>query len=192
MQPVLMPFERSVAAVSLGTLVRICAALHSVPPARLPALKGRFSNFMSLGFPNVKAAGTGSRAEYRPEHVAQLLTAFELLRFRIPQPPAAKGVAEHMDAVLAAFGRAAKGAGKDVVLLAVTSNALLDDAKQAGRSDVAIRAIGQVAEAAGPGSSTAMVINVGDLVARAVAAASYTDEPIGWTFFASLGTSPKR
>lgn len=187
-----MPFERSVAAVSLGTLIRICAALHSVPPGRVPALKGRFSNFLNLGFPNVKAVGTGTRAEYRPEHVAQLLTAFELLRFRMPQPAAAKGVAENIDAVLDAFGLAARGMGEDAALLAVTSNALLDDAKQAGRSDVAIRAVEQVAEAAGPSSSTAMVIDVGNLVARAVAAASSTDEPIGWTFFASLGMPPKR
>lgn len=182
-----MPDGRSVSAVSLGTLVRICAVLHSVPPERIPALKGRFSNFLKIGFPDVKAVGTGSRAEYWPEHVSQLLVAFELLRFRMPQTAAAKAVTGSIDVVLEAVARAARRLptedASSHVLLSVTSNALVEDAKRADLADVAIAVAGSVGR--GEGASTAMIVDVTDLVARAVAAASTTDEPFGAAFFAA-------
>lgn len=184
-----MPDARSVSAVTLGTLVRICATLHAVPRDRLPALKGRFSNFHKLGFPGVKPAGTGARAEYWPEHVAQLLIAFELVRFRMPQTAAAKAVSDHREVVLSAVGKAARASVGDdrahPIVLSVTSNALTEDAKVPDLADVAIAAVDRLQPSMG--ASTMMVVDVDSLITRAAAAASATDEPFGVTFFAGLG-----
>lgn len=182
-------------AVTLGTLMRVCAELHGVTDERFPALKGRFRNFLKMGFPDVRGTGKGRRAEYWPEHVAQVLVAFELLRFRIPQSAAALGVSSSSATVLDVFGRAARkalGVGEGgAVLLSVNSNALIDDAKRADLADVSIVAVPGAAEESGYSSSTSLVVDVPNLLRRAVAAAAHTDEPFDLQFFATLPLAPK-
>lgn len=181
-----------VKAVQLGTLIKVMKSLHGVPDARLPALKGRFANFSKLGLPDVTAVGTGSRAEYWPTHVAQLLLAFELLRFRIPQTAAAHGIKASLATIDMAFGSAARRivsgkAGKAPVLLAVSSNALVEDAKHPQFLDMAIEPAGPTID--GRGDAAALTINAATLMENAVRAARHTDEPFEASFFTRLGSS---
>ena len=177
----------SVNAVSLGTLVRIIAGVHDVTADRLPTLRGRFRNFLKFGFPDVAAVGKGSRAEYWPEHVAQVLVAFELVRYRVPQTAVAEGVARHRDVVTGAFGDAARellaGNSGSALSLWVGSNALLEDAKKIGSANIVL-----VRERSSLGAVSASVwqIDVVRLVERAIEAASMTDEPLSAGFFARL------
>jgi hypothetical protein len=182
-------------AVTLGTLMRVCADLHGVTEERFPALKGRFRNFLKMGFPDVRGAGTGRRAEYWPEHVAQVLVAFELLRFRIPQSAAAIGVSGSAATVLEVFGRASRKAlgvpEQGAVLLSVTSNALIEDAKRADLADLSIIAVPGPAGERRYSSSTSLVVDVPSLLRRSIAAAAHTDEPFELQFFAALPVAPR-
>lgn len=177
----------SVSAVSLGTLVRIIAAIHDVPTDRLPTLHGRFRNFLKLGFPDVAAVGKGSRAEYWPEHVAQVLVAFELVRYRVPQTAVAEGVARHRAVVTAALGEAAAqivaGKARTPIILWVGSNALLEDAKKMGSANITLARDNLSLSA--PSAST-WLLDVGRLVTKAVDAARSSDEPLGAEFFVKL------
>lgn len=176
----------SVSAVTLGTLLRIVAGVHGVPTTRLPALKGRFTNFLKLPFPEVKSTGTGTRTEFWPEHVAQVLVAFELVRFRVPQSAAARGVLRHASVAEGAIGDAARRlvAGRDGVpiLIGVRSNALLEDAKRPDLSDVTLTRTG----AEDGRLASTWTIDAVRLVAAAVAAARSGDEPLDAGFFARL------
>lgn len=178
-------------AVQLGTLMKVVAAMHELPADRMPALKGRFRNFSKLGFPDVRAVGTGSRAEYWPTHVAQMLVAFELVGFRVPQTAAAHCVGTSTKEVEAAFGAAARAlAGSRTVsaptMLLLSSSGLLDDAKRPVHGDMSI-AIAAGADAAAAKQGTVLAMDVGRLVERAARAARTTDEPFTERFFTSLG-----
>lgn len=181
-----MERNASVSAVTLGTLVDIVAAIHGVTSDRMPALKGRFRNFSKFGFPDVRQVGTGTRAEYWPEHVALTLLAFELVRYRMPQSAIAQGVLKQRDIILGAFGEAGslvlKGDAHVPVQLIVRSNALLEDAKRPELADVTFSRGGDsVPEAASQWSVDAV-----RLVSLAVAAAARTDEPLDAGFFARI------
>lgn len=182
-----MSSTASVNAVTLGTMVRLIAAMHHVPNHRIEGLKGRFRNFLKLGFPNVTAVGTGSRAEYWPEHVAQVLVAFELVRFRVPQTAVAASVAKHRDVVAGAIGEAARSFLADniddPIMLWVGSNALLEDAKKLGSSDMTLSR-----DEVSPSDRSAgsWRIDACRLVERAVAAAQSIDEPLDAGFFSKL------
>lgn len=178
----------SVSAVTLGTLIHIVAGMHGVTTARIPALKGRFTNFLKVPFPAVSSAGPGTRTEFWPEHVAHALVAFELVRYRVPQSAVARGVLAHAGAVEGAFGDAARrlAGGRECapILLAVRSNALLEDAKKPELSDITIERLGD-ANCAETGNSS-WTIDVAGLVVAAVAAARSGDEPLDAGFFAKL------
>ena len=178
-------------AITLGTLAAVCARVHGVPDTRRPTILGRFRNLQKVGFPKVEKVGTGQRAAYWPEHVAQALVAFELLRFRLPQSPVAFAVARHRDVVSDAFARAS--AGTAPVILRVLSNALLDDASSTTPSDLRLEIVEAVGAGRGQTSTaganaaaevTAMTIDVAALAAAAAAASRFTDEPFDLRFFA--------
>lgn len=174
----------SVNAVTQGTLVRIVAGVQGLPEDRLPAIRARLRNFLSLGFPDVSGAGPGVRTEYWPEHVADTLVAFELCRFRMPQTAAAKAVTTSRDAVREAIGNAGRrletGADRDGVLLWVRSNAFLEDAKRADLADVNLS--GEPAAV----SASSWTIDCLSLLESTLAAARSTDEPLDASFFSRL------
>lgn len=163
----------------------IVISIHDIPADRHAALKGRFRNFGKLGFPNVTAVGTGSRAEYWPEHVALTLVAFELVRYRMPQSAVAQGLIKHRDTVLDAVGDAGRrilsGADGKPILLTVGSNALLEDAKRPELAGISFVRAGD--EGA---SASHWTIDVVRLVELAVSAAGRTDEPLDAGFFARI------
>lgn len=183
----------SVNAVTLGTMVRLIAAIHHVPDDRLEALKGRFRNFLKVGFPNIPAVGTGSRAEYWPEQVAQVLVAFELVRFRVPQTAVAAGVAKHRDVVASAIGDAARSliaeTVDDAIAIWVASNSLLEDAKKLGSSDITLSRDESSSSDLGASSWR---VDACRLVGRAVTAAQAIDEPLDAGFFSKLRPSVKK
>ena len=177
-------------AVQLGTLIKVVSAIHELPADRLPALKGRFRNFLKMGFPAVRSVGTGSRAEYWPAHVAQVLVAFELVAFRVPQTAAAHCVSAFATEVEAAFGAAARALAKPKpadarTLLLVASKGLLDDAKRPVHGDMSIIVAAGAEEATK--QETVLAIDVRRLVERAARAARATDEPFTERFLMSLG-----
>lgn len=167
----------------------IVISIHDIPADRHAALKGRFRNFGKLSFPNVTAVGTGSRAEYWPEHVALTLFAFELVRYRMPQSAVAQGLTKHRDTVLDAVGDAGRrivsGTAGKPILLTVVSNALLEDAKRPELADVSFVRAGDE----GTSSASHWTIDVVRLVELAVSAAGRTDEPLDAGFFARITTA---
>lgn len=179
-------------AVQQKTLVQVIAAIHEVPAERFPALRGRLRNFLKLGLPNITAVGTGSRAEYWPSHVAQALVGFELVRLRMPQTAAAHCVLSSLDAVERVFGDAARvlagGEIRPSAILTVTSNGLLDDAKQPEWADLSMSACEEEPSVTLGAAGSILAIAPGPLIERAARAAQGTDEPFGVRFFTELGS----
>lgn len=177
-------------AVQLGTLIKIVQAMHGVPTERLPALKGRFRNFLKLGLPSVHSVGTGSRAEYWPTHVAQALVAFELVRLRMPQTAAAHCVRSSLGVVEAAFGEAARqlagGRSRGATTMTVASNALLEDGKLPGFGELSLSPATSGLDAIAAGRGAVLAIDARGLVERAAQAARRTDEPFDAGFFTTL------
>lgn len=180
----------SVSAVTLGTLLHVVSELHGVPRDRLPALKGRFINFLKIPFPEVTTAGTGRRTEFWPEHVAHVLIAFELIRFRVPQSACARAVLESAGVVEGAVGDAARllagSRGDDSILLEVRSNALLDDAKKPELSDVSLVRVGSPESVERGRQASVWTIDVVRLISNAIEAAASGDEPLDAGFFVRL------
>lgn len=177
-------------AVQLGTLIKVVQTMHDVPAERLPALKGRFRNFLKLGLPAVRAVGTGSRAEYWPDHVAQTLVAFELVRLRMPQSAAAHCVQSSLAVVGAAFGEAASliagGRARAATVMTVASNVLLEDAKLPEFGELSLEPKTGSLDDVAKDSGAVLAIDARGLIERAAQAARLTDEPFDAGFFIGL------